>query len=222
LALHLATVSSALTLQLGTVNNKLALQSCRKIALGPHQWQEHLSGDRELFRMAPRGRVQTLTQRTQERRWASCRCVGRGKCRSMKMRVSEAERTCVGAHGKGQGVIRGPKYAWDIVVGHCNLINAVTQSCPTDSSVTIYEAESGMIPDLDKILPLGYQVSWQARSQRFQSLTQESSWYISRVRYLEELWIFFFDWLVVAKESMDFIHDCSPLKEEPSSNSEYA
>jgi len=25
------------------------------------------------------------------------------------------------------------------------LINAVTQSCPTDSSITIYEAESGVI-----------------------------------------------------------------------------
>ena len=44
-----------------------------------------------------------------------------------------------------------PKYAWDIVGKHCSLINAVTQSCPTDSSTTIYEAESGLIPDSDKI-----------------------------------------------------------------------
>jgi len=28
--------------------------------------------------------------------------------------------------------------------------------------------------------------------------------------------------LVMAKETMDFIHNCFPLKEEPSSNSEYA
>ena len=30
------------------------------------------------------------------------------------------------------------KYAWDIVSERCSLINAVKQSCPTDSSVTIY------------------------------------------------------------------------------------
>ena len=46
-----------------------------------------------LFRMAPRGHVQTLTPRTCERRRVSCRCVRRGKCRSMKIRVLEAERT---------------------------------------------------------------------------------------------------------------------------------
>ena len=46
-----------------------------------------------LFRMAPRGHVQTLTPRTWERRRASCRCVRRGKCRSLKMRVLETERT---------------------------------------------------------------------------------------------------------------------------------
>jgi len=46
-----------------------------------------------LFRMAPRGHVQTLTPRTWERRRASCRCVRRGKCRSMRMRVLETERT---------------------------------------------------------------------------------------------------------------------------------
>ena len=45
-----------------------------------------------LFRMAPRGHVQTLTPRTWERRRASCRCVRRGKCRSMRMRVLETER----------------------------------------------------------------------------------------------------------------------------------
>ena len=45
------------------------------------------------FRMAPRGHVQTLTPRTWERRRASCRCVRRGKCRSMKMHVLETGRT---------------------------------------------------------------------------------------------------------------------------------
>jgi len=42
--------------------------------------------------MATRGHVFTLTQRTWERRRAY-RCVGRGKCRSMKMRVLKTERT---------------------------------------------------------------------------------------------------------------------------------
>ena len=46
-----------------------------------------------LFRMAAWGHVETLTPRTWERRRASCRCVRRGKCRSMKMRVLETERT---------------------------------------------------------------------------------------------------------------------------------
>ena len=46
-----------------------------------------------LFRMAPRGHVQTLTPCTWERRQASCRCVRRGKCRSMKLRVLETEQT---------------------------------------------------------------------------------------------------------------------------------
>jgi len=43
--------------------------------------------------MTPWGRVKALTQRTWERRRASCRCVRRGKCRLMKMRVLETERT---------------------------------------------------------------------------------------------------------------------------------
>jgi len=46
-----------------------------------------------LFGMTPRGHVQTLTPRTWQRRQTSCRCVRRGKCRSMKMRVLETERT---------------------------------------------------------------------------------------------------------------------------------
>jgi len=48
-----------------------------------------------------------------------------------------------------------PKYEWDIVGGHCTLINAVTQSCPADNSITIYHAESVVIYNLDKKPPLG-------------------------------------------------------------------
>jgi len=66
-----------------------------KFLPGDHKGKQRKlpSGDRELFRMAPRGHVQTLTQRTWERRRASCRCVRQGKCRSMKMRVLETEQT---------------------------------------------------------------------------------------------------------------------------------
>ena len=47
---------------------------------------------------------------------------------------------------------------------YCTLINAVTQSCLTYSSITIYEAESGMIRDSDRchIEKFWYRVSWQA------------------------------------------------------------
>ena len=31
----------------------------------------------------------------------------------------------------------------------------MTQSCPTDHGITIYEAETGLIPDLDALPPLG-------------------------------------------------------------------
>ena len=48
-----------------------------------------------------------------------------------------------------------PLASWDFVGEHCSLLNAVTRSCPTDDSITMYEAEAGMIPDLDPIPPLG-------------------------------------------------------------------
>ena len=31
----------------------------------------------------------------------------------------------------------------------------MTQSCPTDHGIPIYEAETGLIPDLDALPPLG-------------------------------------------------------------------
>ena len=53
-----------------------------------------------------------------------------------------------------------PKCNWDIVGEHCSLLNAVTQSCPTDHGITIHEAETGLIPDLDVLPPLRT-ISWQ-------------------------------------------------------------
>jgi len=48
-----------------------------------------------------------------------------------------------------------PKCYWDIVGEHCTLLNAVMQSCPTDHGITVYEAGTGLIPNLDILPPLG-------------------------------------------------------------------
>jgi len=47
-----------------------------------------------------------------------------------------------------------PKCYWDIVGEHCTLLNAVTQSWPTDHCITIYEAQTVLIPDPDALPPL--------------------------------------------------------------------
>ena len=54
------------------------------------------------------------------------------------------------------GVLDGnlPPASWDLVGDDCSILNAITQSCPNNDSITIYEAEIGMIHDLDLILPL--------------------------------------------------------------------
>jgi hypothetical protein len=110
------------------------------------------------------------------------------------------------------------------------LINAVTQSCPTDDSITIYEAESGGILDLDKIPPLGcFGIRYLSKLDRrdfklspknqagvflgFATLSNSTDGSVLLIGDRR---------LVMAKETMDFIHNCFPLKEEPSSNSEYA
>ena len=43
----------------------------------------------------------------------------------------------------------------DFVGEHCSLLNTVSQSFPTDETITIYEVETGLISDLDQIPPLG-------------------------------------------------------------------
>jgi len=51
-----------------------------------------------------------------------------------------------------------PKCYCYIVGKHCTLLNAVTQrqSLPTDHGITTYEAETGLISDLDALPLLGY------------------------------------------------------------------
>ena len=73
---------SGVGFEAGDHDNRLALESCDEIAVGPHQWRHHQRERRTnrdcelvtsensfweiagLFRMAPRGHVQTLTPRT--------------------------------------------------------------------------------------------------------------------------------------------------------------
>ena len=61
---------------------------------------------------------------------------------------------------------------------YCTMINAVTQSYPTDSSITIYEAESGVISDPDKMPHWDVLVSIMLASwiARFQAFALEWSW----------------------------------------------
>jgi len=87
-----------------------------------------------------------------------------------------------------------------------------------------------MIPDFDKIPPLGcFDIRYLGKIDRkdvklspknqagvfFGFATLSNGTYGSVLLIGDRR-------LVVAKETMDFIHDCFPLKEEPSSNSEYA
>jgi len=48
-----------------------------------------------------------------------------------------------------------PSNTWNILVEHSILIHAVTRLCPTNKKVTVYETETGMIPNLDEIPPVG-------------------------------------------------------------------
>jgi len=123
-----------------------------------------------------------------------------------------------------------PKCYWDIVGEHCSLLNAVTQSCPTDHGITICEAETGLIPDLDALPPLG------CFCVRYLSKMDRKDFKLSPKNQADVFWGFATlrigtygsilligdRRIVVAKETMDFIHDLFPLKHAPSANSEYA
>jgi len=113
---------------------------------------------------------------------------------------------------------------------HCSLLKAVTQSCPTDVSITVYEAETGMIPDLDLIPPLGcfdfrylskldrkdFKLSPKNQAGVFLGFaTLDKGTYGSILMIGERRF-------VVAKETVDFIHNNFPLKHTPSANPEYA
>ena len=106
----------------------------------------------------------------------------------------------------------------------------MTQSCPTDHGITIYEAETGLIPDLDALPPLGcFGVRYLSKIDRkdfklfpknqagvflgFATLRNGTYGCILRIGDRR---------IVAVKETIDFIHDLFPLKHAPSANSEYA
>jgi len=123
-----------------------------------------------------------------------------------------------------------PPAFWDFVGERCSLLNAVTRSCITDDSITIYEAETRMIPDFDLIPPLGcfgfrylskldrkdFKLSPKNQAGGFLGFaTLEKGTYGSVLMIGERRF-------VVAKETVDFIHNNFPLKHAPSANPEYA
>ena len=72
--------------------------------------------------------------------------------------------------------------AASLVGEHCSLLNAVTQSCPTDHGITIYEAETGLIPDLDVLPPLGcFSVRYLSKMDRIDSICYETGLITTRV-----------------------------------------
>ena len=48
-----------------------------------------------------------------------------------------------------------PKDCWDVVGEHASLLNACLYPCPSNPSITIYECETGEIPNLDAIPEVG-------------------------------------------------------------------
>ena len=48
-----------------------------------------------------------------------------------------------------------PRNCWDFLGEHICLVNACTSTCPTNPNITIYEAETGEIPNLDAIPRVG-------------------------------------------------------------------
>jgi len=109
-------------------------------------------------------------------------------------------------------------------------LKAVTHSCPTDDSITIYEAETRMIPDLDLIPPLGcFGFCYLSKLDRkdFKLSPKNQAGVFVRFATLEKctygsILIIGERHFVVAKETVDFIHNNFPLKHAPSANPEYA
>ena len=122
-----------------------------------------------------------------------------------------------------------PKCYWDIVGVHCSLLNAVTQSCLTDHGITIYETKTGLIPDLDALPPLGcFGIQYLSKLDRkdFKLSPKNQAGVFLGFATLRNgtygsILLIGDQRIVVAKETIDFIHDLFPPKHAPSANSEY-
>jgi hypothetical protein len=122
-----------------------------------------------------------------------------------------------------------PKDCWDIVGEHATLVNACTSSCPTNPEITIYEAETGEIPNLDCIPELGcfavrhlekldrkdFKLSPKNQAGVFVGIATLQGTYGSVLLVGDRKY-------VVAREHVNYVQDHFPLQREKSANKELA
>ena len=120
-----------------------------------------------------------------------------------------------------------PKNCWDIVGEHATLINACLNPCPVDKSITIYECETGEIPNLDAIPEVGsFAVRYLAKIKKsdfklspknqagvFVGFATLKGTYGSVLMVGEGKY-------VVAREHVNYVQDHFPLQKEKSANPE--
>ena len=120
-----------------------------------------------------------------------------------------------------------PKDCWDIVGEHATLVNACTSSCPTNPEITIYEAETGEIPNLDCIPELGcfavrhlgkldrkdFKLSPKNQAGVFVGIATLQGTYGSVLLVGDRKY-------VVAREHVNYVQDHFPLQREKSANKE--
>ena len=163
---------------------------------------------------------------TEGTRVDSCPKDQHSKIGSAERAIGELDRTI--AYSVLDGNL--PSASWDFVEKNCSLLNDVTQSCPNDDSITIYEAETGIIPDLDLIPPLvcfgfrylskldrkDFKLSPKNQAGVFFGFTIVEKGTYGSILMISELRF------VVAKETLDFIRNNFPLKRAPAAYPEYA
>ena len=120
-----------------------------------------------------------------------------------------------------------PKNCWDIVGEHATLLNACLSPCPTNKEITIYECETGEIPNLDAIPDVGcfavryldklkktdFKLSPKNQAGIFVGFATLQETYGSVLMVGENSY-------VVAKEHVGYVQDHFPLQHEKSANKE--
>jgi hypothetical protein len=120
-----------------------------------------------------------------------------------------------------------PKNCWDIVGEHSTLVNACLNPCPVDKNITIYECETGEIPNLDAIPEIGsfavrhlskikkadFKLSPKNQAGVFVGLATLQGTYGSVLMVGNNRY-------VVAREHVAYVQDHFPLQHEKSANPE--